>query len=213
MKKLTENFFQAYFKAFSNTGRDTQVPREMLLSSIDEEGYYQWGLLKGTLQQEDYAKIEQKFGVKFPRSFIEWHRAYYFLEGDCSILRLPFSSPAKPMEELIDYVDWPLAEDLIMQSLYPFAFEGNDTGPLVFDGRQPIADNEFPIRVYDYDYGGDPEGLSEIIFSSFPKLIECLTHYMNEINEREREDIIPEFFQIDRKGAGGSGIDYWLGWI
>lgn len=213
VKKLTENFFQAYFEAFSNTGRDPQVPGEMLLSSIDEEGYYQWRLLKGTLQQEDYVKVEHKFGVKFPKSFIEWHRAYYFLEGDCSILRLPFSSPARPMRELIEFLDWPLAEVLIKQNLYPVAFVGNDTGPLVFDGRWPIPDNEFPIRVYDYDYGGNPEGLSEVIFSSFPKLIECLTHYMNDIKERDRKEIIPEFFQIDPSGAGGPGIDYWLGWI
>lgn len=212
MKELTENFFQAYFNAFSNIGRDPRVPREMLLSNIDEEGYYQWRLLDGTLQQEDYAELGHKFGVKFPGSFIEWHRTYYFIEGDCSILRLPFSSPAKPMGELIEYLDWPLAEVLIKQNLYPFAFEGNDTGPLVFDGRRPIANNEFPIRVYDYDYGGDPEGLSEVIFSSFPKLIECLTHYMNEIKEREREEITPEFFQIDPKGAGGPGVNYWLGW-
>jgi len=29
-----------------------------------------------------------------------------------------------------------------------------------------MADNEFPIRIYDHEFGGSSAGLSEIIFSS-----------------------------------------------
>ncbi len=214
MKNLTENFFQAYFKAFSNNAIYTDgIPQEMMLSPVDEDGYFKWTLLTGTLKQEDYVKIEQKFGVKFPKSFIEWHKAYHFLDGDCSYIRLPHSSPVKPMERIIDFLDWSVAARLIEQKLYPFGDEGNDAGPLVFDARQAMPGNEFPIRMYDHEYQGDLDGLSEVIFSSFPKLLECITHFMTEVGEREREDIIPDFFQIDPEGAGTTGRDYWLGWI
>lgn len=58
--------------------------------------------------------------------------------------------------------------------MYPFAAEGNDAGPLIFDGRIKVVNNEFPIRVYEQEFGGNLDGLSEIIFSNFSKLLECL---------------------------------------
>ena len=116
------------------------------------------------------------------------------------------------MESIKQTLDWFIPQQLIPQKIYPFADEGNDSGPLVFDGRMPMPDNEFPIRVYDQEFGGDLNGLSEIIFSSFPKLLECITHYLTELKTRKSFDIIPDFFQIDPHGAGKTGIDYWLGW-
>jgi len=74
------------------------------------------------------------------------------------------------------------------------------------------VDNEFPIRFYDHDFGGDIAGLDVIIFSSFPKLLQCLTHYLSQLKTRQGFDIIPEFFKIDPEGAGKDGADYWLGW-
>ncbi len=52
-----------------------------------------------------------------------------------------------------------------------------------------------------------------MIFSSFPKLIECLTHYCREVVHRKNFEIIQEFFQIDPDGAGATGKVYWTGWI
>jgi hypothetical protein len=75
-----------------------------------------------------------------------------------------------------------------------------------------MANIEFPIRVYDQEYGGNLEGLSEIIFSSFPKLLECLTHYLIELKTRNNFEIIPDFFKIDPDGAGKTGVNYWLSW-
>jgi len=155
----------------------------------------------------------RKFKVVFPESFVEWHKMYFFYDGDCSVVRLPYSVSSKPLCEIIDTVDNDLANELIKNELYPFADEGNDGGPLVFDGRITKENNEFPIRFYDHEYGGDLEGLSEVIFSSFSKLLECLTHYIKEIQTRKSFEVIPEFFQIDPEGAGKTGIDYWLGWI
>jgi hypothetical protein len=213
MIELIDKFFSAHITAFSNKTVFTKdSPQEMMLSQEDLDGWFEWKLIKGTLLDNDYKKIEEKFKVKFPKSFIEWHKAYFFLCCDTSILRLPTSNPNLPLKEINDNLDWFIPEQLIPQKLYPFGDEGNDAGPLVFDGRLNVQNNEFPIRFYDHEFGGDLEGLSEIIFSSFEKLLECVTYYLTEIKTRKNYEIIPDFFKIDPSGAGLTGVEYWLTW-
>ncbi|MBO9683457.1 MAG: SMI1/KNR4 family protein [Flavisolibacter sp.] len=213
MTDLNHKFIEAYLSVFpSKTVYTDSFPLDMKASEKDADGWIEWKPLKGTLQESDYRQLEKQFGILYPKSFIDWHKSYFFLDGDCSIIRLPSSSPTQPLKDLKQSLDWFIPKQLIPQKLYPFADEGNDTGPLVFDGRQPKRDNEFPIRVYDHEYSGDLDGLSEIIFSSFSKLLECLTHYLTELKTRQNFEIIPEFFQIDPNGAGKTGVDYWLSW-
>jgi hypothetical protein len=213
MTNSTQQFFNAYLAAFSSRTVFTKnSPASMMLSPTDEDGWFEWKLINGTLVESDYKKLEKEFNIQLPKSFIEWHKEFFFLDGDCSILRLPVSNPNLPLKALRDQLDWFIAEQLIPQKLYPFADEGNDTGPLVFDGRIAMKDNEFPIRVYDHEYGGDPEGLSEIIFSSFGKLLECLTFFMTEVKTKTNPGIVAEFFKIDPSGAGSKGANYWQQW-
>ena len=212
MKVIIQKFFHAYWLVRPNKVAHThKFPESMRASGIDSEGWIEWKPIPGTLAESEYHRIENTYGIQFPKSFINWHKAYFFLDGNFSILRLPESSPAQPLESIKQTLDWFIPQQLIPQKIYPFADEGNDSGPLVFDGRMPMPDNEFPIRVYDQEFGGDLNGLSEIIFSSFPKLLECITHYLTELKTRKSFDIIPDFFQIDPHG-GKTGIDYWLGW-
>ncbi|WP_293304476.1 SMI1/KNR4 family protein [Pedobacter sp. UBA5917] len=215
MNEIIHNFFKAYFKYsdFSLGYDEEKTPKNMINSSVNQSGYYIWKPIDGTLADEDYYSIEQKFNIKFPKSFIEWHKQYFFLDCSCQLMGLPISSPTEPLQQIIDNLDYSLAKDLIDAKLYPFGDEGNDAGPLVFDGRYEVANNEYPIRVYDHEYGGDLDGLSEIIFSSFTKLLECFTHYIQELKSRKNFEIIPDFFQIDPNGAGKTGIDYWLDWV
>ncbi len=214
MTELINNFFDAHLAAFSNKTVFTKdSPLEMMLSQKNTDGWFEWKLIKGTLLENDYKKIEDNFKIELPKSFIKWHKAFFFLNCDTSILRLPTSNPKLPLKEISDSLDWFIAEQLIPQKLYPFGDEGNDIGPLVFDGRLSLQDNEFPIRFYDHEFGGDIKGLSEIIFSSFEKLLECLTYYLTELKTRKNYEIIPDFFKIDPKGAGLTGIEYWLSWV
>jgi len=147
--------------------------------------------------------------MKLPQSFIDWHKRYFFLEGDCAILRLPISMPSQPLKEITKNLEWFIPEQIIPQKIYPFGDSANDIGPLVFDARVPIANNEFPIRMYDHEYGGDLAGLSEIIFSCFDKLLECVTYFLNEMGQKEWRDIVYNFFEIDPEGAGKTGKKYW----
>lgn len=213
MIDLIHNFFNAYLIAFPNKTVFTKdSPQEMMLSPKDKEGWFEWKPIKGTFLDSDYEKVEDEFKIRLPKSFVKWHKEYFFLEADTSILRLPTSNPNLPLKDIRQNLDWFIAEQLIPQKLYPFGDEGNDIGPLVFDGRITSQNNEYPIRFYDQEFGGKIEGLSEIIFSSFEKLLECLTHYMTELKTRKNFEIIPDFFKIDPSGAGLTGIDYWLSW-
>lgn len=206
-------FFNAYLAAFPpRTVYTANVPAAMMAAPVDQEGWFSWQLLPGTLQAIDYKQLEKEHAVKLPRSFVDWHRAYYFLDGDCSLVRLPESNPNQPLQALRQEMNWQVAESLIAQRLYPFASEGNDTGPLLFDGRQEMLDNEFPIRVYDHEFWDSLDGLSPVIFSSFSKLLECLTHFLTETQTRKRFEVIPDFLTIDPLGAGSTGVDYWLQW-
>ncbi len=60
---------------------------------------------------------------------------------------------------------------------------------------------------------GDLDGLSEIIFSSFNKMLACLTHFFNETNTRKNFEVIADFYTIDPNGAGSTGRSYWESWI
>jgi len=214
MSNINHEFFYSYLNAFGNRVVYTSIiPKEMMASAVDKEGWFEWKLLKGTLNDSDYIKIEDQFKIKFPKSFIEWHKAYFFLDGDCSLIRLPYSIPTQPLNEIRKNLDWYIPQQLIPQKLYPFANEGNDGGVLIFDGRKAVTDCEFPIRIYDSEVGGNAMGVGEIIFSSFTKLLECLTHYFMELKTRTSFEIIPDFFLIDPKGAGKTGVDYWLTWV
>ncbi|OEJ99843.1 SMI1/KNR4 family protein [Roseivirga misakiensis] len=213
MTDLIEQFFNAYWQPGMKMVFREEVPKEMIQSKIDEDGWYEWKILPGRLTIEDYQKIENHFNVVLPENFIEWHRRYFFEDGDCSIIRLPSSLPTRPLEYLRNILDWHIPQKLIPQGLVPFADEGNDTGPLVFDLRGQLEKKDFPIRVYDHEYQGDLDGLSEIIFSSFNKLLECLTHYLIEKKTQKNFKILPDFFSIDPDGAGSTGRIYWENWM
>ena len=215
MNEIIKKNFEAYFEYtdFWSVFVGTRTPKKMMASEVGDDGWYSWKPIKGTLTKEDYEKVEQKFGVKFPESFIAWHSRYFFLNCSCQLFGLPKSSPTQPLEHLMDNLDYDLAKFLVGLKLYPFGDEGSDAGPLVFDGRYEVEGNEFPIRYFDHEYSEDIGGLSEIIFSSFLKLLECFTHYITELKTRKNYEIIPDFFQIDPTGAGKTGIDYWLDWV
>lgn len=212
MNDIIEQFFKAYWTKGMKSVYTDKVSKEMMASPVDKDGWFEWKLIPGSLTFDDYKKVESTFGAIFPDNFIEWHKRYFFEDGDCSIIRLPYSQPTIPLEQLINNLDWYIPAQLIPLGLIPFADEGNDTGPLVFDTRNIKENIDFPIRVYDHEYGGDLNGLSEIIFSSFEKMIECLTHFLTETKSKKSFEVIPDFYAIDPIGAGSTGKSYWASW-
>lgn len=212
MTDRIEQFFRAYWTTGMKSVYTNKVPNEMVQSVIDKEGWYEWKLIPGTLTTVDYKNLEAKFKATFPDNFIEWHKRYFFPDCDCSIIRLPHSLPTKPLEKLSENLSWYISEQLIPLGLIPFADEGNGVGPLVFDTRNTSDTKDFPIKVYDQEYGGNLDGLSEITFSSFDKMLECLTHFLIETKTKKRFEVIPDFYTIDHTGAGSTGKSYWASW-
>ena len=208
MNNTTANFFTAFWQPGMMAVYTEAESPEMMAGPINEDGYFEWKLAKGTLNNIDYKQIEEQYHVQLPASFIDWHKAFFFCDGDCQLVRLPTSYPRELLDDLRAQMNY--GEDLINLKIYPFASDGNDTGPLVFDARNPVADNEFPIRVYDHEFGDDLNGLSEIIFSSFSKMLECLTYFLSRPKTMESGEAVRVFFDIDPTGAGGPGQDYWL---
>lgn len=214
MKNLIDDFFNTrYLTETLKKVYTRNTPLIMMDSEVDQDGYYRWKLIPGTLQKTDYHKLEAKYNIKFPRFFIEWHRKYFFLDGDCSFLCLPASSPNEPLKEIIDLLENDYARELSKQGLYAFSTDGNDEGLLVFDSRHVGTSDDFPIRAYDFAANGNLEGLSDIIFSSFQKLIECTTYFLEQTKVKKDFEVFPDFFSIDPDGAGKYGVDYWLGWV
>lgn len=208
-----ELFFNAYCTAGMKAVYREGVPKEMMQSGIDKDGWYEWKRMPGTFTNADYDKLAAEFNVVLPQNFIEWHKRYFFEDGDCAIIRLPASLPTKPLHEIQKQLNNPLVEQLISMGLVPFADEGNDAGPMVFDTRNQTKREDFPIRVCELDYGGDLQGLSGIIFSSFHKMLACLTHFLNETKTRKSFEVLSDFYTIDPEGAGSSGKPYWEAWI
>jgi hypothetical protein len=217
LHQIIEEFYKTIFKSpekLRTVFSLDDTPVEMMNSSVSNSGWFTWKPIPGTLSYETYHEVEQKFNVVFPKSFIEWHKRYYFLTCASNLASLPFSYPSKPLQEIIDGLNYDFAKDLIMFKLYPFASDGGDRGIWAFDGRVEMDGNEYPVRLCDYDIeileDNDIKNLTQIIFSSFPKLLECITHFLKGINTRPDFELILEFFQIDPEGAGKPGFDYWL---
>ena len=53
--------------------------------------------------------------------------------------------------------------------------------------------------------------MGPIIFSSFTKLLECTTHFLEQ-KDKHPFEIFPDFKEIDPEGAGKDGADYWDMW-
>ena len=209
MNNTTANFFAAYWQPGMTTIYTEGMWPDMMAGPTDDEGWFEWKLAKGTLTKGDYKLIEEEYQIQLPASFIDWHKAFFFCDGDCMIALLPASLPNEPLKELRNHLNY--GGDLISQGLYPFAADGSGTGnPLVFDARYPATDNEFTIRIYDHEFVDNINGLGEIIFSSFSKMIECLTYFLNRPESMESGEAVRHFFEVDPTGAGGPGRNYWL---
>jgi hypothetical protein len=95
---LTERYKNAYTNLYSplKLPYTTAFPDELKNSEVDSEGYIEWKFIKGTLGYEVYKQLEKSYKVMFPGSFMEWHKAFFFLDADASIIRLPVSNPQQP---------------------------------------------------------------------------------------------------------------------
>lgn len=72
MTDRIEQFFKAYWTTGMKSVYTDIVPKEMMQSEVDKEGWYEWKLIRRTLTTDDYKNVELKFKATFPDNFIEW---------------------------------------------------------------------------------------------------------------------------------------------
>ena len=113
MNEIINKFYNAYWTPGIKSVFNDKIPKEMMNSEPDKDGWYEWKLMQGTLTKRDYLEVETQFNVVFPETFIEWHKRYFFADCDCSIIRLPPSLPIEPLQELKDRLNWSIPQKLI----------------------------------------------------------------------------------------------------
>lgn len=197
---MTQALIDQFFEAYARYDKETFGQ------------YATWSYSPSSGIEKDFSKLEQQFQTKFPDSFKQFYSRYNFSEIETPLLTLTGSDP--DLSSLAAEYNWDLPKLLTGNRLYVFGDGGNDIGPLVFDGREPKSGNEFPIREYDHEYiDGEPEALTEIMFSSFTKMIECLLHFLEEGSKTGYNAAIRQFYHIDPAGAGDDGRGYWTPWF
>jgi hypothetical protein len=76
---IVAEFFEQYFSfaTMRNVYADF-IPKEMMASAVDDEGWFTWKPIDGTFKLSDYQQLEERFHVHFPLSFINFHQRYFF---------------------------------------------------------------------------------------------------------------------------------------
>lgn len=227
-----KTFFDAYVKCFGplKTVVTPKTPRDMIVGSVDVEGWAEWQLRPCTQDVDSlFSQLEQECGSPFPASFKRWYGAYFTLDMDCSVVRLPpnpSNAPLIPLRKLL-LNGSPFATRPRSLGLLPFGDEAMmDAGPLCFDSRDGSDPDRWPIRYWDHEWCDTPQEVGPVIFSSFDKLIEACTQYMLEFaavkaampDEPDawldnRQKCIRALMSADPQGAGGPGRQYWETWV
>ncbi|GAB5493721.1 MAG: hypothetical protein Phog2KO_39360 [Phototrophicaceae bacterium] len=193
----------------------SQIP-EVMITSREEENYgrVRWKLTKHRDDiNPDFEVLEEKIGVVLPYSFKLWHSRYFTLNGFSHLIYLPISPSNDPLYGLRQQIfnSWH-PQEIRDSGLIMFGSERNGIGPICFDVRKPVQDNDYPIVIWDHEYPSDR--VSSPIFSSFSKLLECCVYYLsgNSIDWWVRDRRISKFAEIDPLGAGQEDQSYWSGW-
>src|SRR5579885_577741 len=183
------DYIERFFRAYQASSEPMSVvliastPLDMLVDPTpNKSGWVEWKLVpQMTSLEPAMLALEKEVGIGLPTSFKDWLSRYYTLDMDIAIARLPAcpsNNPLGPLRERI-FGSGYHSERPRALGLLPFGAEAKmDAGPLCFDTRQARADNGWPIVYWDHDFDKRPEEIGPMIFSSFAKLIECATHFL-----------------------------------
>ena len=217
MTDSLKDFFAVYTTRFSplRCVFTPDLPPEMLVSQRpDASGWVEWRMLPQPCQNPiNFALLENEAASRLPKSFKAWFQNYYTLDVDVGIVRLPACPLNNPLKDLKYQVveSGYYSKRCKELGLIPFGDEKLiDAGPLCFDTREPVRDDEWPVVYWDHEYDQTSEEIGPRIFSSFPKLIKCCTHFLQE--NKSARDLVRDLYRIDPEGAGGPGRAYWEGW-
>ena len=229
MNASNRRFFEAYERWLTPlaTVRLPATPQEMIVRPVGHSpGWVEWKLMPCNVDLAGpFTALERQLGHSWPSSFKEWYGAFFTLDMDLSIVRLPenpSNAPLQPLEKRVAKPD-PFDQAARSLGLIPFGDEAMmDAGPICFDPRGGSDPNRWPVTYWDHEWAGTDQQIGQPIFSCFEKLIECCTHYMEAAAGakasgddllRIRGTLLRSMITLDPDGAGGPGREYWTCWF
>jgi len=206
MKALIDRFFEAFQRdpARLLIPRIPDLPRDMLAAETAPPPWAAWQVVPGRVSVQTWREWEEAHGVHLPESFQNFFLSRHTLSLDCGLLRLACSPSNSPFSDLEELLEWDVAE-IRNRQIFPIGDETlRDAGPLCLDLRDRKA--EPPVVYWD----GNSETIPPPVFSSFPKLLECLAFALeNDLNVLQDEALLEQYLALDPEGAGGTGRPYW----
>ena len=151
-------------------------PSDMIVSEEPEYRRVEWKLKYHRPDiNPQFEELEKHIGHNLPYSFKLWQSRYFTLNGFAHLLYLPISPSNYPLYGLkSEIVSW--SKDT--PGLIPFGGERNGDGPICFDVREAVENDDYPIVYWDHDTR-DEWRISPPIFSSFSKLLECCVYFLS----------------------------------
>ncbi|CZF80599.1 hypothetical protein GCE9029_02084 [Grimontia celer] len=172
VKELVDTFLGT-----SGDGYALNVPADMRIGNVDDDGWCEWKSTDSSVTSEDIQAIEDGLGFKLPLLLSEYLTYKCLLMTDFSV-RLPQTPCDNPLFEFMEYVTL-YNEKFKSLDLFPFAYDENDAGPICLDIRG-FHTNESAVVVYDYTYAGDPEYRGDL---AWPDLKELFLHMISELKQ------------------------------
>lgn len=158
----------------------------------DEDAWWNWNLVESPVVESDILSLEQAIGAPLPPLFRAWFMFKSLPETDFGWVRLPHVLPNAPLKDLCDSVQWMNDERMLFRkrNVFPFADDGNDTGPLCFDLTRPLPDGDYPILLFDHELLHQPEYAGMEVAESFSRLLDLIEASLLNFDKQPRPQSI-----------------------
>lgn len=195
MDLITE-FFKAYYEDMTDYFFEFPTDK-MLEEKVTKDNFIEWILTPTKIKLSDYEPLEKKLGETIPLIFKKWYSRHYSPEPGSLDTRIIFL-PVPTQEDLFSELEGSLLgygdsyQDIRDLNLIPFGSDANARGAICFDASdKSINPNDYPIVLFEYDTWDK----SEIAFSNFEKMLECIID-LTKVGSTEN------FAKIDPKAGG-----------
>jgi hypothetical protein len=152
-----------------------RVPPDMVAGPSRDGDWTPWKAVDSPVDEEDVRRVEGVLGVALPPLFRAYLMHQCLLMTDFGIIRLPQTPSDRPLDEMLGYVRVFVEEPYWGRHGYvPFAYDGNDGGPMCFDTKRPSPENDYPVVFVDHERALQMSYTGEQRWDSFAALLDSL---------------------------------------
>ena len=204
-----------------------KLPEAMRDDSIPpSKDWFGWKAIPSTVTSADLDALEEETGLAFPPLYRDFLRYRHFVELTATGVSFERHLGHDWRETLRKayFRSWP-RECILDVGLLPIGSESfMDAGPVCFDTRHRMADEDCPVVFWDHEWEGTAKEVRPM-FSSGCKMFECLALdaaadfsfvYHSDKDDAsllpKKRELLAQFLSLDPGGAGGPARDYWTSW-